>query len=66
MELTELDAEVLRRAMSSNFGMSEEEVRRDVRIYIFSGPRVPHSAVLEVMRHMRFERIGMVAEERAR
>lgn len=65
VELSELDAEVLRRAMSSHFGMSKEEVRRDARIYIYSGPGVPYSAVLEVMRHVRFERVGLVAEERA-
>lgn len=64
--LANLDATVLAQAMAANPGMSEDEVRRDVRIYIAAEPQVPFRAVREVMSHMRFEKVGIVAEDRRR
>ena len=43
--------------------MTEEEVRRDVRIYISAEPHVPLGALQEVMNHMRFEKVGIVGED---
>jgi hypothetical protein len=64
--LADLDATVLAQAMAAHPGMTEDEVRRDVRIYIAAEPQLPFRAVQEVMRHMRFEKVGIVAEDRRR
>lgn len=64
--LANLDATVLAQAMAAHPGMSEDEVRRDVRIYITAEPHLPFRAVREVMSHMRFERVGIVAQDRQR
>ena len=64
VDLAGLDAAVLSQAMASNPGQSEAEVRRKVRIYLHAEPQVSYRAVLEVLQHMRFERIGIVGEDR--
>ncbi len=64
VDLAGLDAAVLRRAMAAHPSMSEEAVRRDVRIYIMAERDLRYRVVLEVMRHMRFEKVGIVAEDR--
>lgn len=63
VSLADLDAAVLAQAVTSNWGMTEEEVRRDVRIYISAEPHVPLGALQEVMNHMRFEKVGIVGED---
>lgn len=66
VDLGGLDAAVLAHAATANFGMLEAQVRREVRIYVRSEPGVPYGAILEVVRHLRFERVGLVGESRER
>lgn len=66
VDLAGLDAAVLAQAMTAHPGMSEEAIRSDVRIYISAEAHLPYRAVLEVMRHLRFEKVGIVAEDRRR
>jgi biopolymer transport protein ExbD len=63
VQLSELDDAVLARAMADNPGRTEDDVRQNVRIYVRSEGRVTYGNVIEVMRHVDFARIGLVAED---
>jgi hypothetical protein len=63
VQLSELDGVVLAHAMAANPGRTEDDLRQNVRIYISGQGEVTYGNVLEVMHHLRFEKVGIVAED---
>jgi hypothetical protein len=64
VELEQLDQAVLSRVAAANPGMSEDQLRRDVRICMRTDAGIDYETLVAAMRRLRFEKIGFVAEDR--
>lgn len=64
VERARLHQVLLEHALRANPGLTEDQALNEVRVYVRTEPNGDYQMVMEVVRELRFERIGFVAEDR--